>query len=193
MRYPAKRITILTTYNGQKALIEDVLEKRCRWNPIFGLPLIVSTVDKYQGQQNDYVLLSLVRTKTVGHLRDVRRLIVALSRARLGLYVFCRKKLFESCVDLQPAFKKLFERPSDSLWLRGGEAWGPSLTRLVQDRGVQSKTLKNGSVSWVGTDDKSVFEIDDVAHMGSYVHQMIGEQIEWMRQRKLERGGEPLK
>jgi len=36
------------------------------------------------------VLLSLVRTKTVGHLRDVRRLIVAMSRARLGLYVFCR-------------------------------------------------------------------------------------------------------
>ncbi|CAN0444221.1 unnamed protein product, partial [Hapterophycus canaliculatus] len=45
---------------------------------------------RYQGQQNDYVLLSLVRTRTVGHVRDVRRLVVALSRARLGLYVFCR-------------------------------------------------------------------------------------------------------
>lgn len=36
------------------------------------------------GSQNDYILLSLVRTKTVGYLRDVRRLIVAMSRARLG-------------------------------------------------------------------------------------------------------------
>lgn len=40
----------------------------------------ITTVDKYQGQQNDYVLLSLVRSKVVGHLRDVRRLVVALSR-----------------------------------------------------------------------------------------------------------------
>ena len=49
----------------------------------------------YLGQQNDFILLSLVRTKTVGHIRDVRRLIVAMSRARLGLYIFGRigKKL----------------------------------------------------------------------------------------------------
>jgi hypothetical protein len=40
----------------------------------------ITTVDKYQGQQNDFVLLSLVRTRVVGHLRDVRRLVVALSR-----------------------------------------------------------------------------------------------------------------
>ena len=33
----------------------------------------VTTVDKYQGQQNDIVLLSLVRTRAVGHVRDVRR------------------------------------------------------------------------------------------------------------------------
>jgi len=38
-------------------------------------PTQVSTVDKYQGQQNDYVLLSLVRTRVVGHFRDVRRLV----------------------------------------------------------------------------------------------------------------------
>ncbi|KAJ3080056.1 hypothetical protein HK102_003346, partial [Quaeritorhiza haematococci] len=82
--YPAEKITILTTYNGQKELIKDVLNQRCSWNPLFGTPHRVATVDKYQGQQNDYILLSLVRTKTVGHLRDVRRLVVAMSRARLG-------------------------------------------------------------------------------------------------------------
>ncbi|CAF4707695.1 unnamed protein product, partial [Rotaria magnacalcarata] len=53
------------------------------------------TVDKYQGQQNDYILLSLVRTNAIGHLRDVRRLVVAMSRARLGLYIFGRVSLFE--------------------------------------------------------------------------------------------------
>ena len=68
--------------------------------------------DRYQGQQNDYVLLSLVRTRTVGHVRDVRRLVVALSRARLGLYVFCRQALFQDCLELAPAFSQMLRRPS---------------------------------------------------------------------------------
>jgi intron-binding protein aquarius len=68
-------------------------------------------VDKFQGQQNDFILLSLVRTRFVGHLRDVRRLIVAMSRARLGLYVFCRRSLFEQCYELQPTFQLLLQRP----------------------------------------------------------------------------------
>lgn len=50
--YPAEKISILTTYNGQKALIGDVLNQRCTWNPMFGRPKI-ATVDKFQGQQND--------------------------------------------------------------------------------------------------------------------------------------------
>ena len=62
-------------------------------------------MDKYQGQQNQYVLLSLVRTRAVGHLRDVRRLVVAMSRARLGLYIFGRASLFASCYELQPTFR----------------------------------------------------------------------------------------
>ena len=64
----------------------------------------VTTVDRYQGQQNDYIILSLVRTKHVGHLRDVRRLVVAMSRARLGLYILARVSLFSGCRELQPAF-----------------------------------------------------------------------------------------
>lgn len=51
--YPADKITILTTYAGQRALIRDVLGHRCARNPIFGLPKMVATVDKYQGEQND--------------------------------------------------------------------------------------------------------------------------------------------
>ncbi len=36
--YPPDKIAILTTYNGQKHLIRDVLAKRCANNPVFGLP-----------------------------------------------------------------------------------------------------------------------------------------------------------
>ena len=111
--YPAEKISILSTYNGQKHLIRDVLRRRCAWTPLFGMPARVTTVDRFQGQQNDYILLSLVRTKTVGHLRDVRRLVVALSRARLGLYVFCRTSVFNNCFELRPAFAQLMARPAE--------------------------------------------------------------------------------
>lgn len=50
--YPAHKISILATYAGQRALIRDVLQHRCQ-NPIFGMPKHVTTVDKYQGEQND--------------------------------------------------------------------------------------------------------------------------------------------
>lgn len=109
--YPADKITILTTYNGQKHLIRDVINQRAANNYLIGRPRRITTVDKYQGQQNDYILLSLVRTKAVGHLRDVRRLVVAMSRARLGLYIFARVSLFQNCFELTPTFNLLMKRP----------------------------------------------------------------------------------
>lgn len=44
--YPAEKISILTTYNGQKDLIRDVINQRCSWNPLFGMPHRIATVDK---------------------------------------------------------------------------------------------------------------------------------------------------
>jgi len=44
--YPAEKISILTTYNGQKDLIRDVVNQRCASNPIFGRPHRIATVDK---------------------------------------------------------------------------------------------------------------------------------------------------
>ena len=55
--YPRERISMLATYAGQRALIRDVLGHRCAKNPLFGLPRIVTTVDKYQGEQNDCTFL----------------------------------------------------------------------------------------------------------------------------------------
>jgi len=43
----------------------------------------------------------------VGHIRDVRRLVVAMSRARLGLYVLARVSLFKNCFELRPTFSKV--------------------------------------------------------------------------------------
>lgn len=41
--YPAEKITILTTYNGQKHLLRDVVRQRCGDNPLIGRPHKVTT------------------------------------------------------------------------------------------------------------------------------------------------------
>ena len=109
--YDQNKITILTTYNGQKALIKDIIKQKCLHNPIFKSPKKITTVDKFQGQQSDYILLSLVRTNFVGHIRDIRRLIVALSRARLGLFIFGRWDLYSNSNELSKTFKILSANP----------------------------------------------------------------------------------
>ena len=152
---PSSKISLLTTYNGQKELLRDVVEQRCARNPLFGRPHKISTVDKYQGQQNDYILLSLVRTKAVGHLRDVRRLVVAMSRARLGLYIFARVSLFKNCYELQPAFSILTKKPLQ-LHLAPWERWP---TQRPHSRVLQEKPV----------------EVADVTHMSSLVHQLYSE------------------
>lgn len=161
--YPAEKISIITTYNGQMHLIRDVLGQRCQ-NPMFGMPASVSTVDKFQGQQNDYVLLSMVRTEHVGHIRDVRRLVVALSRARLGLYVFGRQKLFQGCYELANAFNLLLAKPS-KLQLVAGEMYG-STTRLsdVND----NSNCNNNSLG-----DSQRHSVEDTTAMGVLVYQMV--------------------
>ena len=156
--YPARSISILTTYVGQRALIRDVLEHRCRRNSLFGLPRMVTTVDKYQGEQNDYIILSLTRTKSVGYLRDVRRITVALSRARLGLYVLGRRDLFESCFEMKPAMQ-IFERRPHKLYITTGEMYPTQ--RLLED-GVEG------------------VEMDGVEHLGQYVYQMTQAKIEML-------------
>ncbi|KAK6369596.1 hypothetical protein LTS17_009502 [Exophiala oligosperma] len=148
--YPARSITVLTTYAGQRALIRDVLEHRCKNNKLFGLPRIVTTVDKYQGEQNDYVIVSMTRTRSVGYLRDIRRLTVALSRARLGLYILGRRELFETCYEMKPAMELLMQRP-DKLVLTTGEMF-PTKRQMEDD--VQ------------GT------EMEGVEHLGQYVYEM---------------------
>uniref|UniRef100_S4PJE7 RNA helicase aquarius n=4 Tax=Pararge aegeria TaxID=116150 RepID=S4PJE7_9NEOP len=151
--WPAHRISILTTYNGQKHLIRDVITKRCADNPLIGRPHKVTTVDKYQGQQNDIALISLVRTKAVGHVRDLRRLIVAASRARLGLYVFARANLFRNCFELQPTFNQLVER-SLELEIIPGERYPAqrSATATVPD--------------------SMVLSVRDMPHMARFVYDM---------------------
>ncbi|XP_035724204.1 RNA helicase aquarius-like isoform X1 [Vespa mandarinia] len=160
--YPADKISILTTYNGQKHLIRDVINIRCANNPLIGRPNKVTTVDKYQGQQNDYIILSLVKTRAVGHLRDARRLVVAMSRARLGLYVFARVSLFKNCFELTPAFNQLMQRPLK--------------LQLLPQETYPSDRLNDAIPS------TSPMEIEDMPHMAKFVYDYYMEKVSGIKE-----------
>jgi helicase required for RNAi-mediated heterochromatin assembly 1 len=51
----------------------------------------IRTVDNYQGEENDIIILSLVRSNhndQIGFLKASNRVCVALSRARHGMFIF---------------------------------------------------------------------------------------------------------
>jgi intron-binding protein aquarius len=160
--YPPSKISILTTYNGQRALISDILAERCgEGTPLNGVrPRAVSTVDQYQGQQNDYIILSLVRTESVGHLRDIRRLVVAVSRSRLGLYVLCRHELFGACHELVPTFQQLLESR-------------PSKLQLLLDENYPTDRPHGVEVP-----SEKIFEVEDLTQLGTMVFQMQEQLIQ---------------
>ena len=76
----------------------------------------------------------------MGHIRDVRRLIVAMSRAKLGLYIFCRKELFENCYELRPVFEKLLSRPV-KLSLRPNETYMTTRSVSIKLKGKMVRHL----------------------------------------------------
>lgn len=103
----------------------------------------------------------------MGYLRDIRRLTVALSRARLGMYILGRREVFEGCYELKQAFDILLQRP-DKLSLVTGELW-PSQRRLSGDA---HETVPGEAV------------MEGVEHLGQYVYEMALTKMEQLRAEK---------
>ncbi|NXQ36607.1 ZNFX1 protein, partial [Alaudala cheleensis] len=88
--YAPSQITILTTYTGQLFCLRKLMPVK-----IFE-GVKVHVVDKYQGEENDIILLSLVRSNKEGRpgfLQIPNRICVALSRAKKGLYCIANMKM----------------------------------------------------------------------------------------------------
>ncbi|XP_042642156.1 NFX1-type zinc finger-containing protein 1-like [Tyto alba] len=81
--YGKGQLTVLTPYSSQVATVRQLLARRDM------AKVAVCTVDDFQGEESDIVLLSLVRSNPegrIGFLRDRHRVCVAFSRARKGFY-----------------------------------------------------------------------------------------------------------
>ncbi|NXU15883.1 ZNFX1 protein, partial [Pardalotus punctatus] len=100
--YKPSQITILTTYTGQFFCLRKLMPAT-----IFE-GVKVHVVDKYQGEENDIILLSLVRSnkeERPGFLQIPNRICVALSRAKKGLYCIGNMRMLSKV----PLWKKIIQ------------------------------------------------------------------------------------
>ena len=91
--YKRSQITVLTMYTGQLLLLQEKMPRKTFWG------VRVCAVDNFQGEENDIILLSLVRSNSyqrIGFLNESNRICVALSRARQGFYCIGNFKLLKS-------------------------------------------------------------------------------------------------
>ena len=80
---------IITPYRGQARLIRRLLKMQHYFRK-FKRHITVGTVDGFQGQERDVIVISLVRDNAdgnIGFLRDLRRMNVAMTRARMKLII----------------------------------------------------------------------------------------------------------
>ena len=80
---------IITPYRGQARLIRRLLKMQHYFRRLKRL-ITVGTVDGFQGQERDVIVISLVRDNAegnIGFLRDLRRMNVAMTRARMKLII----------------------------------------------------------------------------------------------------------
>ena len=80
---------IITPYRGQARLIRRLLKMQHYFRKL-RRHITVGTVDGFQGQERDVIVISLVRDNAegnIGFLRDLRRMNVAITRARMKLII----------------------------------------------------------------------------------------------------------
>ena len=87
-------VGIISPYRAQVQYLRRLLMKREYFKPFRRL-ISVNTVDGFQGQERDVIVISLVRSNDegqIGFLRDLRRMNVAITRARMKLIILGDKQ-----------------------------------------------------------------------------------------------------
>ncbi|KAI3996388.1 hypothetical protein MKX01_026856 [Papaver californicum] len=97
----AKKVTvgIITPYKLQLKCLQREFEEVL--NSEEGKDLYINTVDAFQGQERDVIIMSCVRASThgVGFVADIRRMNVALTRAKRALWVMGNANALMQCDD----------------------------------------------------------------------------------------------
>lgn len=100
-------VGIISPYRAQVQYLKKLIKKYEFFKPYRRL-ISVNTVDGFQGQERDVILISLVRSNDegqIGFLKDLRRMNVAMTRARMKLIILGNKDTMTK----HPFYKKLWK------------------------------------------------------------------------------------
>ena len=100
-------VGVISPYRAQVQYLRRLLKKKEFFKPYRSL-ISVNTVDGFQGQERDIILISLVRANDegqIGFLRDLRRMNVAITRARMKLIILGDA----STMTRHPFYKRLYD------------------------------------------------------------------------------------
>ena len=87
-------VGLISPYRAQVQYLRRLLMKREYFKP-FRRQISVNTVDGFQGQERDVIVISLVRSNDegqIGFLRDLRRMNVAITRARMKVIILGNRR-----------------------------------------------------------------------------------------------------
>ena len=102
---------VISPYKAQVQYLRQLVKKDAFFKPFRSL-MTINTVDGFQGQERDVILISLVRANEdgqIGFLNDLRRMNVAITRARIKLIILGDA----STLTKHPFYKKLYEYISE--------------------------------------------------------------------------------
>ena len=100
-------VGVISPYRAQVQYLRRLFKKKEFFKPYRSL-ISVNTVDGFQGQERDIILISLVRANDegqIGFLRDLRRMNVAITRARMKLIILGDA----STMTRHPFYKRLYD------------------------------------------------------------------------------------
>ena len=100
-------VGIISPYRAQVQYLRKLLHKKEFFKPYQKL-ISVNTVDGFQGQERDIILISMVRANDngqIGFLRDLRRMNVAITRARMKLIILGNAETMTK----HPFYKQLWD------------------------------------------------------------------------------------
>ena len=100
-------VGVISPYRAQVQYLRHLVKRDAFFKPYRQL-ISINTVDGFQGQERDVILISLVRSNDdgqIGFLRDLRRMNVAITRARMKLIILGNP----DTMTRHPFYRKLYE------------------------------------------------------------------------------------
>jgi len=120
---------LISPYKAQVRLLRKYMRNNKMLKPLRH-QITINTVDGFQGQERDVILISLVRDNasgSIGFLNDLRRMNVAITRAKMKLIVFgnaetmAKTKFYEKLVEY-------FQERGDFITIESPQPSEPILT-----------------------------------------------------------------